>query len=55
MPEDERGLKFWGRDINTLSHDELIKAVRILASQVERQREDHQSTLDMWELCRGLK
>jgi hypothetical protein len=50
---DQPTVMFWmDRRIEELTKEELIEAVKTLGRQVNRQREDHQQTLRMWELCR---
>jgi hypothetical protein len=44
-----------GRNIQELSEEELLVVVKHLARKLEDERENHQRTLRMWELCRKSK
>lgn len=44
---------FWrDKDVEELTREELISALRQLYTMWQSSQEDHQSTLRMWELCR---
>lgn len=46
--QDKQVMYFMGKNIEDMSKEELINAIQILAGINERQRKDHQQTLDMW-------
>ena len=44
-----------GRDIEELSKEELIEVVKCLGREIERARDAHRCTLEMWEVCRNAR